>query len=389
MNNKLKIGIVVIVSLFVIGVFYLKNAKLADSAQEEKTDQKQGNVLLPRMLELGSTTCIPCKMMEEVLEALRHNYKGELQVDFIDVTINVEAGKKYKIQLIPTQIFFDAFGKEIFRHEGFLPEKEIVAKFAELGVKLKSANIADPEHFQDEKVYVPGMISAIFATLSKAVTGSIVIALSAAFIWGVLSILLSPCHLASIPLIVGFINEQKTMTTKHAFFLSFIFSFGILVTIALIGIITALTGHMLGDVGSLTNYIVSFVFLLVGLHLLDIIPMPWSGPGQVKMKRKGMIGALILGLVFGVAIGPCTFAYMAPMLAVTFKTSADHNMLTGICLLILYGIGHCSVIIFAGTFTELIQKYLNWNEKSRGAVIIKKICAILVIIAGFYLIYIA
>ena len=62
---------------------------------------------------------------------------------------------------------------------------------------------------------------------------------------------------------------------------------------------------------------------MVGLHLLGVIPMPWSGPGQVSMKRKGLLAAFILGLVFGIALGPCTFAYMAPMLGVTFKLAAD------------------------------------------------------------------
>ena len=145
---------------------------------------------------------------------------------------------------------------------------------------------------------------------------------------------------------------------------------------------------MMGDVGRYGNYFVAVIFFLVGLHLLDVIPMPWSGPGQVGMKRKGLLAALVLGLVFGIALGPCTFAYMAPMLAVTFKV-ASTALLYGIVLLLAYGIGHCSVIIFAGTCTELVQRYMNWNEKSKGAVILKKICGVLVLLGGLYLIYAA
>ena len=104
------------------------------------------------------------------------------------------------------------------------------------------------------------------------------------------------------------------------------------------------------------------------------------------MKRKGMLAAFILGLVFGIAIGPCTFAYMAPMLAVTFRV-ASTALLYGIALLVLYGIGHCSVIVVAGTSTGLVQRYLNWNERSKGAVILKRICGVLVLLAGLYLIY--
>ena len=116
--------------------------------------------------------------------------------------------------------------------------------------------------------------------------------------------------------------------------------------------------------------------------------MPWSGPGQVGMKSKGVIAAFILGLVFGIALGPCTFAFMAPMLGVTFKL-ASTNLAYGVLLLLVYGIGHCSVIVFAGTFTELVQRYMNWNEKSAGTLIIKKICGVLVLLGGIYLIYIA
>jgi cytochrome c-type biogenesis protein len=116
--------------------------------------------------------------------------------------------------------------------------------------------------------------------------------------------------------------------------------------------------------------------------------MPWSGPGNVGIKRKGALAAFILGLVFGVALGPCTFAYMAPMLAVTFKT-ATTNLFYGILLLLAYGIGHCSVIIFAGTCTEIIQYYMDWNEKSKGIIILRKICGVLVLISGLYLIYTA
>jgi cytochrome c-type biogenesis protein len=226
----------------------------------------------------------------------------------------------------------------------------------------------------------------LFTRLTHAVESTWFIALSASFVWGVLSILLSPCHLASIPLIVGFIDEQGRISTKRAFVISALFAAGILITIGAIGAITAAAGRIMGDVGKYGNYFVALIFFLVGLHLLDVIPIPWSGIGQVGMKRKGMLAAFILGLVFGIALGPCTFAYMAPMLGVTFKL-ATTNLLYGVLLLLVYGIGHCSVIVLAGTSTELVQQYMNWNERSKGAVILKKVCGVLVLLGGVYLIY--
>jgi len=228
----------------------------------------------------------------------------------------------------------------------------------------------------------------LFTFLTEAVHGSAAVALGAAFLWGVLSILLSPCHLASIPLIVGFIDEQGRISTKRAFLISTLFAVGILITIGAIGAITAAAGRMMGDVGAYGNYFVAVIFFIVGLHLLGVIPLPWSGPGQVGMKRKGMLAAFILGLVFGIALGPCTFAYMAPMLGVAFHTGGA-NPLFGALLLVLYGVGHCSVIVLAGTSTEMVQRYLNWNERSKGAVILKKVCGVLVILGGFYLLWTA
>lgn len=228
----------------------------------------------------------------------------------------------------------------------------------------------------------------LFTALSHAVEGAPLIALAAAVAWGVLSILLSPCHLASIPLIVGFISEQGKVTVRRAFWTSMLFAVGILITIAAIGAITAAAGRMLGDVGQYGNYFVAVIFFVVGLHLLGVIPMPWSGPGQVGMKRKGLLAAFILGLLFGIALGPCTFAYMAPMLGVTFKL-AKTEPLYGVSLLLAYGVGHCAVIILAGTSTEMVQRFLNWNEQAKGITAVKNICGILVLLGGVWLIYTA
>ncbi|MCK5529270.1 MAG: cytochrome C biogenesis protein [Kiritimatiellae bacterium] len=228
----------------------------------------------------------------------------------------------------------------------------------------------------------------IFTHLTHAVNGTPLIALSAALIWGILSLLLSPCHLASIPLIIGFIDDQGRTSTMRAFLSSLLFSAGILLTIAIIGVITAAAGRMIGDIGQYGNYIVALVFFIVGLHLLGVIPSPWSSPEKIGIKRKGFFAAFLLGLIFGIALGPCTFAYMAPILSITFKLSAEQPIYAS-SLLIIYGIGHCLVIIIAGTATELVQKYLHWNETSKGSLILKRICGILIILGGLYMLYIA
>jgi cytochrome c-type biogenesis protein len=231
-------------------------------------------------------------------------------------------------------------------------------------------------------------METLFNSLTHAVEGAPLIALIAALVWGILSVLLSPCHLASIPLIIGFIDEQGRISTRRAFRIALLFALGILVTIAVIGGLTAAAGRIMGDLGAHANYLIALIFFVIGLHLLDVIPMPGSGPGQVKMKQRGALAAFILGLVFGIALGPCSFAFMAPLLGIVFRTGAGQPVYAA-SLLLLYGIGHCAVIVLAGTFAEVVQNYLNWNEKSKGALILKKVCGILVLLGGLYMIYTA
>lgn len=125
----------------------------------------------------------------------------------------------------------------------------------------------------------------LFTNLSHAVEGAPLIALGAAVVWGVLSIVLSPCHLASIPLIVGFISKQGQVTARRAFWTSTLFAVGILISIGVIGGITAAAGRMMVDVGRYGNYFVALIFFAVGLHLLGVIPMPWSESNRRRRMR--------------------------------------------------------------------------------------------------------
>lgn len=230
------------------------------------------------------------------------------------------------------------------------------------------------------------MLESLFTSLYEAMNGAVWIALLASFLWGILSILLSPCHLSSIPLVVGFISKQGKISVRRTFYISLIFSAGILITIAMIGIITASLGRLMGDVGVYGNYFVATIFFLVGLYLLDIIKIDWNSSGLKQTKVQGLFGALILGLLFGIALGPCTFAYMAPVLGIVFQT-AQTNLLLAVTFLLAFGIGHCSVIVGAGTLTGKVQKYLNWSDESKIILWIKRICGVLVILGGVYLIF--
>jgi len=229
------------------------------------------------------------------------------------------------------------------------------------------------------------MINALQAALSDSPG----IALVAAFAWGVISMLVSPCHLAAIPLIVGFVDEQDgEMSGRRAFRLSLFFAVGLFVSIALVGLVTATLGRAVGDIGPYKAYVVAGIFFIVGLHMLGVIPLGWATPRADGFKGKGGLAALGLGTVFGIALGPCTFAFMAPILAVTFQV-ATSRLAYGSLLLAVYGVGHCSVIVVAGTFTGALQRYLNWSSASKGTQRVKMLCGILLLLAGLYMLAVA
>ncbi|MGD0725288.1 MAG: cytochrome c biogenesis protein CcdA [Spirochaetia bacterium] len=229
------------------------------------------------------------------------------------------------------------------------------------------------------------LIAAAFTTVTGWFEGSIAIAIGAAFLWGVCSVVLSPCHVASVPLAIGYVNAKGWVPPKSALFLSLAFALGILVTIALVGGITAALGRMLGDVGAL-KYVVAAVFAVVGLWLIGIIRLP-----QLTMRRndrlrgRGPAGAFGLGLVFGLALGPCSFGFMMPLLAVAFRHAATRPVAAA-GLLGSYALGHTGVIIVAGTFANLVQRWLDWNERSVGTKVARIVCGVLVILAGIVMV---
>lgn len=226
-----------------------------------------------------------------------------------------------------------------------------------------------------------------FTALTGALTGPYFPAFFAAVLWGVIGILLSPCHISSIPLIVGYMNRGNALVQpRQAFRFSLAFSVGILGTILLVGVVTAYLGRMLGDIGTAGIWIMGLLLVAIGLYLMDVVPLHWGGFPVLKTAPRGVAGALALGLLFGIGLGPCTFAFLAPVLAMVFQ-SAQTELSRAYILLIGFSIGHTAAIVLAGTLAGWVQRYLNWQQESRGVGFIKRICGGLVAIGGIYLIY--
>lgn len=229
-------------------------------------------------------------------------------------------------------------------------------------------------------------MEAVFISLTEALSGAPAWALAAAFAWGVLSIVLSPCHLASIPLIVGFLQGGGLVPPRRAAGLSALFALGILGSIALLGVVTAAAGRMMGDVGPWENYAVAAVFFVFGLHLLGWLPLPESWRPAPAQPQRGPWGAFLFGFVFGVALGPCTFGFMAPVLGVTFSLAGEQPLFA-YGVLVLFGLGHCAVIGIAGVSTSWVQRWLAWQDGTQGAQWLRRACGVCVCAAGVYLIW--
>lgn len=150
-----KIAIVVVLAVAVIVVVARKRVGRPSSegivtSSRPTSDRATSRpaTAIPRLVDLGMGKCIPCKKMMPILAEIAKEYAGRLEVDVIDIAENPDASRQYKVKLIPTQIFFDASGKERFRHEGFMPKADILAKWKELGIDLgapKAAPRAEPK----------------------------------------------------------------------------------------------------------------------------------------------------------------------------------------------------------------------------------------------------
>jgi thioredoxin 1 len=164
MSNTVKIIIVVVLALAILLVVILKQTmspnvivqvdvqNQANTNNNEKSPSSPPAKAIPRLVDLGAGKCIPCKLMAPILEELKNEYAGSMKVEVIDIEKNQDMIGKYSVRVIPTQIFYDASGRELFRHEGFYSIEDILAKFKELGVDLASPKPATFERLTPAKI---------------------------------------------------------------------------------------------------------------------------------------------------------------------------------------------------------------------------------------------
>ncbi len=220
------------------------------------------------------------------------------------------------------------------------------------------------------------MIESFFLTVNQWMTGGASLALVGCFVWGMVSVLFSPCHLASIPLMVAYVGGQRQQPRPlQAMQYSIAFTTGLFFSIAAIGLICALLGRMLGDVGDYWQILVGLVLVWVSLGMFGVKGCSMSGGFLYRLKFKGLLGALGLGAAYGTLSGSCTFGFIAPILAVI---TVQHQVASGVMMILLFAVGHCIPIVIAGSSTALVRRILensawqgagNWFRKGAGALI--------------------
>jgi cytochrome c-type biogenesis protein len=208
------------------------------------------------------------------------------------------------------------------------------------------------------------MIESFFLTVNEWIAGGTAIAAMGGFVWGMISVLFSPCHLASIPLIIAYVGgQQRSLSPKQASSYALLFTMGLFITIAVIGVVCALLGRMLGDVGNYWQILIGLLLVWVALGMLGVEKCAVSGSLLYRLNLKGLFGAFALGLAYGVLSGSCTFGFIAPILAII---TIQKKLIAGILFIVLFAIGHCLPIVVAGSSTAAVRRLME-NSTWQGA----------------------
>jgi len=219
--------------------------------------------------------------------------------------------------------------------------------------------------------------------LLEAVQGNPLLAIGAVFVGGLLSAS-SPCVLAILPLVIGYVGGASGGDKRKSVHYSLLFALGLAITFTILGAVAALFGMLFGQVGALWYWIIGAIIIAMGLSMLGLFEVRIPFPQKWQPKTRGALRAFLLGLLFGIASSPCATPVLVVIL--TFVASQG-QVIYGTVLLFVYAIGHVALIVAAGISAGLVTRFVE----SRGAIQlstwIKKAFGVLVIIAGGYIIY--
>ena len=228
------------------------------------------------------------------------------------------------------------------------------------------------------------MLESFLVTVNQWIGSGVALAALGCFLWGMASVLLSPCHLASIPLIVAYVGgQERAVEPRQAAVYSVLFAVGLFITIALIGVVCALLGRMLGDVGNYWQILIGAVLIWLALGMLGVEKCSMSGSLLYRLNLRGFVGAFALGLAYGLLSGSCTFGFIAPILAII---TVQGKIATGILLIVLFAVGHCLPIAIAGSSTAAVRKLMESSTWQGAGTWFRKGAGVLIGLLGVYFI---
>lgn len=227
-------------------------------------------------------------------------------------------------------------------------------------------------------------MNSIFLAINDWMSGGLLLAAVGCFAWGMVSVLFSPCHMASIPLIIGYVGGQNTILKgRDAVPYAVLFTGGLFITIAVVGLICVLLGRMMGDVGPYWTILIGAILLWVAGDMLGIAKCDLPGSTVSRLRIKGLFGAFVLGLAYGILSGSCTFGFIAPILAII---TIQEKFATGILLLLVFAAGHCLPIVIAGSSAATVKGLLENTSFRKSGAWFRKGAGVLVGALGVYFI---
>lgn len=228
------------------------------------------------------------------------------------------------------------------------------------------------------------MFESILMTINSWIGETFALAALGCFLWGMISILFSPCHMASIPLMVGYVAGQgRAVEGREAAGYAVVFSLGLFMSIAIVGIGCAMLGKMLGDVSPLWGIPVGGLLIWLGLDMMGVAKCRLPGKTFGNFRIRGYTGAFLLGSSYGILSGACTFGFIAPILAII---TVQQRILAGIILISLFALGHCLPIVAAGSSVALSQKFVEGKNMQKFTSLGRKLAGLLVAVIGGYFI---
>ncbi len=325
---------------------------------------------IPVIVDFGRGVCLPCQRMEKRIKKVAPQFEGRVKFLLVNIDEEPTAVRRYHINVIPLQVFYDASGRQVLRHEGEMQEGELRQK-----TEMLAAGKLKPQQKQQEEGFV--------GRIKEALRGGMFFALLLVFVAGFLTAA-NPCVLASVPLLIGFVGGYRA-GVKKAFTLSLFLLLGLATMFSVMGVVAALTGRLLGNLGfeDWFKHVAVVVCVLLGTHFAGLWRLSSGGVSEKLVPKKlTMLGAYLFGLLFGVISTPCALPVVALLCALI---AVKGSLLFGALALFVYSVGHSVLLLAAGTSVGLAQRMLESKRLVGGLQWLRRGAGCLLVVVAFFL----